>query len=130
MPAKNIKLLPDQDPKETFGSCELSLYAAQDAEVFERFVEPSVNRLAKRLLLGSYTADLAQASFYPAVTFAALKYEEEFGDKEAAKNKVITCFDYEDRKDAALLLLYAHIDLIKERAGLPTSGPNSGIPKS
>ena len=107
-------LLPEAAPKETFGSCELSLYAADNSKIYENHIVPVIEILAKRIAVGVYTPENAVSAFMPVVNLAALKYEFEFGDREAAKAKTITCFDYEDRKDAALLLLYAHLDLIKD----------------
>lgn len=110
------EFLPKREPKETFSSVELSLYAMQNKRFYEQFVFPIIEIQAKKIVVGSYTPETAVTAFFSVVNLAALKYEFEFGDVESARQKVITCFDYDDRKEAALMLLHANIGTIIEKA--------------
>lgn len=118
-------LVPHREPKVTFSSTELSLFAAENEGIRNDLIVPAVDRLARKLKDGSYNPLVAESAFYPIARHAAFQYEEQHAAKprshgdpavREALEKTLTQFSHEDVKQAALLLLHQYINDIADKA--------------
>lgn len=83
---------------------ELTLYALNTREPYERYVVPAIANLARRAKKGTYNRDLALKAWKRVVDAMAKAYARDY-DNERNWNRI---FSVQDRKDAAEYLEHCY----------------------
>lgn len=106
-----LQLLPDFEPTYSEKGKELADFAHCDREVFFYHLVPTIDGLVRQYMKSIYDPHLALRAFERVVEEAAIIYEYDFGDRDKAVKRQITCFTPEEREDAAhqLFLLNSHV---------------------